>query len=172
MSTPALGHIVGGGATWPLWITGALLFGGAVAALAMSNAARPWCLGVAGTGLVATVAVYVALPPAPAAPRGLAITVVAPAQGAVVTDPVVVRVCAGTAAVPGPGRLLSISVDGRQVAELRNGTAVVQVAGGAHTLRAELVTASHQQYAPPVLADVSLTVAGYAAPVAAPPCPG
>jgi len=71
MRGPILAHIIGGGPVWPLWLTGALLFGGAVAAMAVPHALRRICLAVAGVGLVATVAVYVALPSAPPAPAGL-----------------------------------------------------------------------------------------------------
>jgi hypothetical protein len=52
-------------------------------------------------------------------------------------------------AVPGTGRLLSVSVDGRQVDEVNADAAVVTVATGEHTLRVELVTTTHQEYAPP-----------------------
>lgn len=80
MTASALAHIVGGGPVWPLWVTGTLLFGGAVA--------------------------------------------------------------------------------------------VVSVARGEHTLRVELVNSAHRQYAPPVLTDETVTVAGYGAPAAPPPdCP-
>jgi hypothetical protein len=35
-----LAHILGGGPVWPLWLTGTLLFGGAVAAMAVPRTLR------------------------------------------------------------------------------------------------------------------------------------
>ncbi len=164
-----LAHIVGGGPVWPLWITGAVLFGGAVAAMAVPLRLRRACLAATAVGLVATIAVYVALPSAPAAPAGLAIRVAAPAASATVTSPVLVKVC-GTSDIPGAGRLLSISVDGRQVAEVDADTAAVTIAAGPHMLAVELVTSDHRAYAPPVLTNVQVTVSGVAPPAPAPAC--
>jgi hypothetical protein len=170
VTVAAVAHIVGGGPVWPLWVTGTLLFGGAVAAMAVPNSLRRPCLAVAAVGLVATVAVYVALPSAPPAPRGLSLSIAAPRAGATVTTPLVVEVCATGSSVPGPGRLLSISVDGRQVAEVNADTAALTVDTGEHTLRVELVTSTHREFAPPVLTDETVTVSGYGAPTAPPAC--
>jgi hypothetical protein len=171
VTDPMLAHIIGGGPVWPLWITGAVLFGGVVAAMAVPQALRRVCLAVAGVGLVATVAVYVALPSAPPAPAGLSLSIAAPVAGAIVTSPVVIRVCAGSTALPGTGRLLNISVDGRQVAEVNAGTAAVNVDTGTHTVRVELVTATHRAFAPPVLTDETIVVSGIG-PLSPPPdCP-
>jgi hypothetical protein len=172
VTASTLAHIVGGGPVWPLWVTGTLLFGGAVAAMAVPTTLRRACLAVAGVGLLSTVAVYIALPSAPPAPRGVSLSIAAPPPGATVTSPLVVRVCATGSSVPGAGRLLSISVDGRQVAEVNADTAAVSVASGEHTLRVELVNSAHREYAPPVLTDETVTVAGYGAPEAPPAdCP-
>lgn len=165
-----LAHIVGGGPVWPLWITGALLFGGAVAAMASSGRLRRACLAVCGVGLVATVAVYAAIPAAPPAPAGVSLRIASPAAGATVTSPLAVRVCATGTAVPGSGRLLSVSVDGRQVAEVDSDTAVVTVTPGDHMLRVELVTNTHREYAPPVLTDEAVNVAGFGVLAAPPEC--
>jgi hypothetical protein len=167
--TPTLAHIVGGGPAWPLWLTGSLLFGGAVAAMAVPRMRRA-CYAVAGVGLVATVVVYVTLPSAPAAPRGVSLRIGSPAAGATVSSPVVLRVCATGSSVPGAGRLLSISVDGRQVAEVNDDGVAVMVASGEHTLRAELVTSTHREYAPPVLTDETITVSGVGVASAPPEC--
>jgi hypothetical protein len=164
-----LAHILGGGPVWPLWITGALLFGGAVATMAAPQALRRACLAVSGVGLAATVVVYVLLPTAPSAPLGLSVRIAAPAASATVTSPVLVKVC-GTSAIPGAGQLLSISVDGRQVAEVNADTAAVTVAAGTHTLRVELVTTDHRAYAPPVLTDAEITVSGIGPLAHAPGC--
>lgn len=157
---------------WPLWLTGALLFGGAVGALFVRRPTLHRALRTSAiVGLVSTIAVYVLLPAAPAAPSGLSLSIAAPRDGATVTSPVVVRACAGTIRVPGAGRLLSISVDGRQVAELPTDTAAITLSNGEHSLRVELVTSAHQAYAPPVLTDETVTVSGVG-PVSPPPdCP-
>jgi hypothetical protein len=167
-----IAHIVGGGSVWPLWLTGTLAFGGAVAAMFVR---RPTlhraCVTSALVGLVTTIAVYVLLPGAPAAPSGLSLSIAVPRDGATVTSPVVVRACAGAVRVPGAGRLLSISVDGRQVAELQTDTAAINISNGEHSLRVELVTSAHQAYAPPVLTDETVTVSGVG-PLSPPPdCP-
>ncbi len=164
-------HILGGGPVWPLWLTGALLFGGAVAAMAVPLRARRVCLAVAGLGLVSTCVVYALLPSAPSAPRGLSVQIAAPSTATAITSPVLVKVCGGASAIPGTGRLLSISVDGRQVAEVSADTAVVSMSAGSHTLRAELVTSQHREYAPPVLTDVTVTVTGIGPLGTAPDCP-
>jgi hypothetical protein len=153
-------HIVGGAAAWPLWLTGTALFGGAVAAMAVPVRWRRACIAAAGVGFVATAGVYVLLPTSPPAPAGLSLRIAAPADGATVTSPLTVRVCAPGMSLPGPGRLLSVSVDGRQVAEVAADSAAVNTTTGQHTLRAELVTTDHRAYAPPVLTDTIVTVSG------------
>jgi hypothetical protein len=163
-------HIVGGGPVWPLWITGALLFGGAVAAMAASGWLRRACLAASGAGLVATVAVYAAIPAAPPAPAGVSLRIASPAAGAMVTSPLAVRVCASGSAVPGSGRLLSVSIDGHQVAEVNADAAVVTVGTGEHTLRVELVTMTHHEYAPPVLTDETVSVGGAGVLTTPPEC--
>jgi hypothetical protein len=165
-----LAHIVGGGPVWPLWITGTVLFGGGVAAMAASGRLRRACLAASGVGLVATVAVYAAIPAAPPAPAGVSLRIVSPPAGATVTSPLAVRVCATGSAMPGSGRLLSISVDGRQVAEVHVDAAVVTVPRGEHTLRVELVTTAHREYAPPLLTDETVTVGGVGVLTAPPGC--
>lgn len=165
-----LAHIVGGGPVWPLWITGTLLFGGAVAAMAASGRLRRTCLAASGVGLVATVAAYAAIPAAPTAPAGLSLRIASPAAGATVTSPLAVRICASGSAVPGRGRLLSVSVDGRQVAEVNADAAVVTIGTGEHTLRVELVTTTHHEYAPPVLTNETVSVGGTGTLTTPPEC--
>jgi hypothetical protein len=165
-----LAHILGGGPVWPLWITGSVLFGGGVAAMAASGRLRRACLAASGVGLVATVAVYAAIPAAPPAPAGVSLRIVSPPADATVTSPLAVRVCATGSAVPGSGRLLSISVDGRQVAEVGVDAAVVTVARGEHTLRVELVTTAHREYAPPLLTEETVSVGGVGVLTTPPGC--
>ena len=62
------------------------------------------------------------------------------------------------------------SVDGRQVAEVRSSTVVVPMSTGAHHVVAELITADHRAFVPPITADTTLTVTG-AGPIGpTPPC--
>jgi hypothetical protein len=83
-----IAHVVGGGPVWTLWITGTLLFGGTVAAMAAPQRLRRLCLGVAGVGLVATVIAYAASPSAPVAPAGVSLAIASPSAGATVGSPV------------------------------------------------------------------------------------
>lgn len=165
-----LAHIVGGGPTWPLWITSALLFGGLVGATSRRATLRRPSLAVAAVGLVSTVVVYVTMPAAPSAPRGVSLRIVAPPPGAVVSVPVVVHVCDGGSALPGGGRMLSYSVDGRQLLESRDALTALGLSPGRHRLRVELVTSDHREFAPPVLAQQDFTVSGYTASVTASSC--
>lgn len=160
MTIPMVAHLLGGGPVWPLWVTGTLLFGGAVASMAVPLRLRHACFGVSGVGLVATIVVYCYCPPLRRHRPVCRCASPAPPDGATVTSPVVVRVCAGANSVPGAGRLLSISVDGHQVAEVNVGTAAINVARGEHSLRAELVTSAHREFPPPVLTDETITVSG------------
>jgi hypothetical protein len=165
-----IAHVIGGGPTWVLWITASLLFGGGVAAMAVPRDRRwPW-LTLAAVGLAGTVAAYAVFPAAPAAPLGVSLTIASPTAGATVGDPVVVRACAAGFPVPGAGRLLSISIDGRQVGEARTDVAAVTVADGQHTLRVELLTLDHREFAPPVLTEETVTVSGVTAPAVPPRC--
>ncbi|MDQ2961429.1 MAG: hypothetical protein M3R48_10340 [Candidatus Dormibacteraeota bacterium] len=166
-----IAHVIGGGPVWVVWITAALLFGGGVAAMAVPRERRWPYLAMAAVGLVGTVAAYALFPAAPQAPVGLSLTIASPVDGATVGNPVVVRACAAGFAVPGTGRLLSISIDGRQVGETRTDVAAVTVAEGRHTLRVELLTLDHREFAPTLLTDETLTVSGVTAPAVPPRCP-
>jgi hypothetical protein len=166
--TPMLAHIVGSGSPWPLWITAALLFGGAVASLFAPPRWHRFFVAVTVVGGVSTIVVYVLVPGAPGAPPGLSLHIAAPVAGATVTSPMVLRVCDGTMSVPGGGRLLDISVDGRVVAEVSRDTASITAASGEHMVRVELVTAAHREYSPPVVTDETITVSGVG-PLTPPP---
>jgi hypothetical protein len=101
-----LAHIVGSGSPWPLWITAALLFGGAVASMFAPRRWHRFWVAVALVGGGATILVYVLVPGAPAAPPGLSLHIGAPVAGATVTSPVVLRICDGATRLPGAGWLL------------------------------------------------------------------
>jgi hypothetical protein len=170
--TPMLAHIVGSGSPWQLWITAGVMFGGAVAAMFARQRWHRACVTLAVVGGIATILVYVLIPGAPAAPAGLSVHIAAPVAGATVTSPVLLRVCDGATSVPGAGRLLDISVDGRLVAEVSRDTASITAASGEHTVRAELVTSAHREYAPPVVTEETIAVSGVG-PLSPPPdCSG
>ena len=166
--TPMLAHILGSGSPWPLWITAGVLLGGAVAAMFAPPRWHRLCVALAVVGGIATILVYVLVPGAPAAPPGLSLHIAAPVAGATVTSPVVLRVCDGATSVPGAGRLMDISVDGRLVAEVSRDTASITAAAGEHTVRVELVTSAHREYAPPVVTDETIAVSGVG-PLSPPP---
>lgn len=155
-----LAHIVGGGPVWPQWVAGSVGLVGLIGALeARSQALRRVSAVVAGAGMLAMMGACAALPSAPAAPN-LSLRIVQPAPDSIVHSPVLVTVCADGAVVPGAGRLLTVLVDGRQVVEVNADSAAVQISSGQHTLRVELVTSDHREFAPPVLTDENVDVVG------------
>ena len=170
MPTP-LAHVVAppGTPLWAEWLAALALFGGALGAVVWwrDRPRRNACAAAGGAGLVATAALLVTQPSLPLRPAyGIALHD-APAA----TTPVLLQVCpaaldgAGTTAsplpaLPGPGRLLLISVDGRQVAEVRSSPVVVAMGEGRHHVVAELLTADHRAFAPPVIAAATVVVTG------------
>ncbi len=157
-----LAHIVGGGPVWPQWVAGGVGLLGLIGALeARSQALRRVGGVVACAGLLTMVGACAALPSAPAAPN-LSLRIAQPLAGSVVHSPVLVTVCANGAIIPGAGRRLSVLVDGRQVIEVNSESAAVQLGPGRHTIRVELVTIDHREFAPPVLTDEDVDVVGVA----------
>jgi hypothetical protein len=121
------------------------------------------CAALAGLGLAASVFALAA--PASPAPPGYRLTLVQPGNGAVLGSPVRVVVCGrwpnGAAAqVPGPGRLLLVTLDGATAYEGPSGAANVHASAGAHRLHVEVITAGHVAFRPPLTADASIVVAG------------
>lgn len=168
-------HIVApGGMPWfASWLASLAMFGGVLAAAVWwrHRVRRRAGLGVMSAGLLATVAVLAQQPSVPIAP-GYGITVVAAPAA---TSPMLVRVCGvGVGAtphtIPGSGRLLRVLVDGRQAAELRTDTVALVMGTGRHHISAELITADHRAFAPPVTADRMVTVSGTGPIPAAPAC--
>src|SRR5205807_6067043 len=110
------------------------------------------------------VVVNVVASSAPSSP-GYAISLAVPRDGASVTTPVLVTACGrnpdGTAAaVPGPDRVLSLFIDGRQTFETRTATVALQVGPGRHRLRVEVLTTDHREFLTPLQASVSIDVVG------------
>ena len=168
-----LAHILGpGGApSWAEWLAALALFGGALGAAIWwrQPTRRHGLLAVSGAGLVATAALLVTQPSLPLSP-GYGIQLADARQA---TSPVVLQVCgardtASPAPIPGQGRLLLITVDGRQVAETRTSTVTVQMATGTHEVVAQLITSDHRAFVPPVTTTATLTVTG-PGPIAATP---
>ena len=158
---PLVAHVVTGGPEGLLWPTSIAMFGGLVAAVAWPQR-RTAAAAVGAAGLVATVLIYATWPSAPLAPAGVDLGLASPAPGSSVTSPVPVTVCTAQGPAPGPGRLLSVSVDGAQVVESRQSTVSLTLAPGAHQLQVQLLTADHRAFAPPIVADASVLVTGTA----------
>lgn len=81
------------------------------------------------------------------------------------TSPVQVTACArkldGSAATVLTGsNVLGVIVDGNQVASQQVTQFPIAMSPGDHTLRVELLTRDHREFAPPVFVDTSLTVTG------------
>jgi hypothetical protein len=173
-----LAHVVspGGPPLYASWLASLALFGGAFAAFVWwrEPSRRAAFVSVGGVGLVASGALLVVQPSAPLRP-GYGIQLAGPRQGAA-TSPVVLRVCAvdavvSPAPVPGPGRLLLVSVDGRQVAEVRASTVTVSMSAGEHRVAAQLITSDHRAFVPPITASTTVTVGG-PGPIQTPPTCG
>ena len=120
--------------------------------------------------------ILAAVSPGAPLPPGYAITVLEPGAGGAVTTPFSVVVCGrssagSSAAVPGGDRVLSISLDGREVLSTGSGHALVTATPGRHRLRVEVLTKDHVEYQPPLAQELDVEVGG-PAPIAAPrSCP-
>ena len=161
-----LAHVVvaGAGVTVALWVAMVLMLGGGAACLLararwqrMSGAVLI-VVGVAGT----VGAGFAAAAPAPPA---YSISVARPSVGAQVTSPVLVQVCGrlpGGARIdiPGPGQVLSVFIDGRQLQTTTMATAFVAAQAGRHTLRVEILSTDHREYQPPLATDIPVMVTG------------
>jgi len=159
---------------WAPWLAAAVMYGSALALL-LARRGRGMLVAAGALGLAGTGAVFALGPTVPAAP-GYVITLALPGAGAR-TSPLPVSVCGrrtdGTAAaVPGAGNLLTVFVDGRQVLETRRTPLAVELAGGSHELRVEVLTDDHREFRPPLDARLRVTVAGAGPLPAAAPCSG
>lgn len=72
--------------------------------------------------------------------------------------------------MPGPRGWLFVTVDGQPAAEAHSSLLLVPAAPGTHHLRIEALSASHQEYAPPVAVDLRVEVVPSAVPDVE-PCP-
>jgi hypothetical protein len=168
-------HIVtpGGPPLFASWLASLALFGGALGALVWSRPSRrrPALLAISGAGLVASAVLLVVQPSVPLRP-GYDIRLIDAPQP---SSPVMLRVCGvdaviSAAPVPGPGRLLLVSVDGHQAAEVRANTVTLPMRTGEHRVVAELITSDHRAFVPPITASTTVTVTRPGPIQAAPTC--
>ncbi len=164
----ALAHIVvpGGLPAVAAWVIAAILVGGLLGALYTHGRLRLLAISVAAAAAVVSVlaAVGVLLPGAPSS-QGLSIALLTQPGAPDVTAPVSLRVCgwdAGGAAVamPGGGRLVAVSVDGRLQAESTQPDVSLILATGAHDLSAEILTSDHRELSPPLVTTLHVRVSG------------
>jgi hypothetical protein len=88
---------------------------------------------------------------------------VAPNLSSQLTSPVEIHVCAITSAgspvaLPGPGRMLAVLVDGTPVGTEAAPVFAVEMTPGVDRLGVELVTAEHRAFSPPLAVAVTLRV--------------
>jgi hypothetical protein len=151
------------------WITAIALYGGLLGVVLSwrHRRRRAGFAALAAMGMVSTALVYITQPSLPPQP-GYAITIRG-LDGRTTSSPVAVRVCAA-APVPGPGQLLLVRVDGAQAAETRDSTVVLLMSTGRHRIDAELITADHRAFQPPLTATATVVVSGSGPLTAPPPC--
>lgn len=147
------------------WLAAAVMVAGTVGTIACrGRELRSAALVAAVLGATTTVTLWIVAGSAPASP-GYRLSVAAPVRDAAVTSPVTLRLC-GTdtagrrAAVPGGDRLVSVSVDGAQTVERPAATMALTLSPGQHRLHIEVLSVDHRQFAPPLAADVSISVTG------------
>jgi hypothetical protein len=156
------------------WLAAVVMWGGVVGALMIR--VRRWraLSGAAALcGLAGVLAISI-FGSAPARPT-YSLVLASPLQPSVMS-PVVVSACGRNAdgsvtTVPGPGRYLTVFVDGRQAVETVQSAAQFAVPVGHHQLRVEVLTAGHQEYQPPLSVDLTITVTGTATPRIPASCP-
>ena len=104
-----------------------------------------------------------AITPWPPGAAPYRVSVVSPSAGEQVTSPLAITVCGrnpdgSAAAVPGADRVVSVSVDGRQVLSAASDSLAVFLRPGSHRVRVEVLTARHVRFSPPDFVDVAVTV--------------
>jgi hypothetical protein len=146
------------------WLLAILFFGGALAMLALRR--RGWRIAAAVAtvcGFSGTVSSWVVAAVQPGvAPYTLRIA--APSPGAVVASPVLLTVCGvrgDGSEVPATDSShdLAVFIDGREVPTVDSWQFGEVVAPGAHTIRVELVSSSHQAFSPAATASIHVTAA-------------
>jgi hypothetical protein len=170
-------HVVSSG-TGPgivAWIPAAVVFVGAAVVGFAPRRYRRLGGGLAGLGVAGLLAANVFAASPPQSP-GYAMRVLVPSPGAQVTSPVLVSVCGRTAGgtpvdVPGPGRVLSVFVDGWQTLESTSASLGVSVNPGPHDLRVEALTSDHREFSPPIDVTVHVVVTGSGPLSGRIPCP-
>ncbi len=147
---------------WVAWLAAGAMYASALA-LAVWRRGRAVLLTAGGLGVAGTVAVLLLSPTVPASP-GYTISLALPAARPL-TSPLPVTVCGrlpdgSAAAVPGPGNLLTVFLDGRQVLETRTSPLAVDAPPGAHQLRVEVLSGGHREFQPPIQAVLGVAVDG------------
>ena len=127
-----------------------------------------------GAGL-ATVVLLDVFASSPPSPPGYALTIV-PAAGIRVTSPFTVVAC-GRAAdhssvpVPGGDRVISVSLDGREVFSTTASRVLLTASVGSHRVRVEVLTRDHVEFQPVLAVDAQIVVTGLAPVGPIPSCP-
>jgi hypothetical protein len=94
----------------------------------------------------------------------LRLRLVAPNLSSELTSPVEIHVCGVTSgggspvALPGPGRMLAVLVDGTPVSTQASAVFALEMTPGVHRLGVELVTAEHRAFSPPLAVAVTVRV--------------
>jgi hypothetical protein len=157
---------------WLSWIAAIALFGGLLAVLFRRGRVRLACAVIALAGMAGTIDDWYVRGLRPSRPD-LVIRLVIPGSRA--TNPVVVQVCgrtrSGAAAPTANGRYLLVRVDGYQVAEVHASTVAIPMSRGEHVLSAEITSADHQEFQPPLKIERTVRVTG-AGPPEPQACPG
>jgi hypothetical protein len=94
------------------------------------------------------------------------------------TSPVEIHACARTAggaaaALPGPGRVLGLRVDGTPAGTETSPRFALELAPGVHRVEVEVLTSGHREFSPPLSASTTVRVVpGTGTLAAAAACPG
>ncbi|TMD06798.1 MAG: hypothetical protein E6J03_05115 [Chloroflexi bacterium] len=169
-------HVVSAGTAAAVvnWTVGVTLVTALVVALLLRrHRVREVPLVVAGvTGVVLLTGLV--FPMSPPAPR-LHMWIAEPGQGAPVSRPVEMQVCAalgdgsGTS-LPGTDRLLAVYVDGSPLTTESAPAFVLPLRPGPHLVRVELVAADHRAFDPDVSTQVHVVAGAIGALPAQRPC--
>lgn len=139
-----------------LWPTCAVAAAGVVLAVAVRRLRwrRTWT-AVATVGVAATVVVYIVEPPSTGPPPYSLRLAIATAPGDLAVEVCPVVSAVATPAVPGPGRLIDVFLDGRVAAESASRQFVLRTAPGPHAIAAELVQGNHVEFVPRAVTSTS-----------------
>jgi hypothetical protein len=171
---PVVAHVAGmrPPGIWS-WIAAVVLFGGIGGAIALRPPFR-WILAtIALLGLVATGADMAMRSQRPTRPD-LQVRLISPSGRT--GNPFVVRLCGrradGHPETPtASGRFMLVLLDGVQVGEARQSTALVRTRSGTHHLTVEVTSRDHQSFRPPITVHRLIRVRDTGTPGSILPCP-